>query len=66
MSDVNFLDVQLNAETYKLNIQRAEQYLQALNEDLKNLKNVENPTQAHQILLKLYTDKLVDAIKILN
>lgn len=66
MSDVNFLDVQLNAETYKLNIQRAEQYLQALNEDLNNLKNVENPTQAHLILLKLYTDKLVDAIKILN
>jgi len=66
MKEASFLETQIESDNYQRQIKRAEDLLGSLQDDLNNLKNVENPTHANQILLKLYTEKLLEAMKILN
>lgn len=66
MKEVSFFETQIDNENYQRQIKRAEDLLKSLQEDLNNFKAVENPTYANQVLLKLYTDKLIEATNLLN
>ena len=66
MKEVSFFETQIDNENYQRQVKRAEDLLKSLQEDLNNFKAVENLTYANQVLLKLYTDKLIEATNLLN
>lgn len=66
MKEVSFFETQIDNENYQRQVKRAEDLLKSLQDDLNNFKAIENPTYANQVLLKLYTDKLIEVTKLLN